>query len=86
MANGNKLLYTIHIPLNIPNSTKAKWPQVGAVVQTYNGKTFGRIELIPPSGWDGRFALFTPNTEGALRPDPEIPPDKLEEMPFNEEG
>ena len=82
MANGNKLLYTIHIPINIPNSTKAKWPQVGAVIATYNGKIFGRIELTPTEGWDGRFALFTPNSQGALQPDTDIPPDKLEEAPF----
>lgn len=84
MANGNKLLYTIRIPINIQGTTKAKWPQVGAIVQTYNGKVFGRIELIPPSGWDGRFALFLPNGAGDFQPDTDIPPDKLEEQPFND--
>lgn len=79
MSEGKaRILSHIAIPIKIPNSNKSQWTRVGVIVQSANGKRFGKINFIPTAGWDGGFALFEDDRKGAAQ---EFPEQELDEPP-----
>jgi hypothetical protein len=63
------ILYNISIPIDIPNTDKAQWTNVGVIVQTANGKIFGKINFLPVDGWKGNFACFNAPAPGSAKKD-----------------
>jgi hypothetical protein len=65
-----QVVYNISIPIDIPETNKAQWTNVGVIVKTDSGKMFGKINFTPlPIGsWSGKFCLFPVTPGGAKGP------------------